>query len=377
MLTYAPGRAALPLSTRPIPVWAAQSMGGGSVTATEAIADARAFDVITAHAGNYQPFVSAMKRANPRLTLLVYLNGTFGGKDPKRFPGWWYMRDANGNQTRSTNYRNYLMDFTRPVWIDHIRRACADAIDASGYDGCYVDMLGAAPLKPAYLTSLPINRTTGKVWTVGEWYQGTSALAAEIKEWVTPDLVLANGLRLGADYFNPAGPASGLLTGIDGGSAEMWLRLPRDPLTLHRTEAEWKQDVGMLSDAGSKGKSVLAMVKIWANGTQAQKDAWHEYALASFLLGNDGRSFFTFSYSESSDPTVPLPWWNTALGTPSGGYAKVANVYQRSFARGRVLVNPTSSTYRVQLGASYRNLLGNIVTSVTLGPWTGRVLTAV
>src|SRR5918999_667346 len=103
VLTNSTGQAAIPQSTRPIPVWAAQSMGGGSVTATEAVADARAFDVITAHAGNYQPFVSIMKQANPRLTLLVYINGTFGGKDAQRFPAWWYMRDANGNQIRSNN----------------------------------------------------------------------------------------------------------------------------------------------------------------------------------------------------------------------------------------------------------------------------------
>ena len=63
-----------------------------------------------------------------------------------------------------------------------------------------------------------------------------------------------------------------------------------------------------------------------------------------------------------------------ALGTPSAKYAKADGVYQRPYTAGKVLVNPTGSTYKVSLGATYVDLAGTRVTAVTLGPNSGKVL---
>jgi hypothetical protein len=156
--------------------------------------------------------------------------------------------------------------------------------------------------------------------------------------------------------------------------AEGWLRGATDPITAYPSEAHWKQDVDALPDAGAQGKSFLGVTKVWTTGTQAQKRAWFVFALASFLLGNDGSSYMTFSYTPG-DLTVDRAWYHLVLGNPVGSYAKVNGVYQRDFAAGRVLVNPTPSTFTIALGGTYYTLSGVAVTSVKLGPDSASILT--
>ena len=117
-----------------------------------------------------------------------------------------------------------------------------------------------------------------------------------------------------------------------------------------------------------------AITKVWATSTAAQQDAWHRYALGTFLLGyQPGNAYFTFRVDKNL--TTPSPYWDVPIGVPSGAYAKVGGVYQRSFTNGRVLVNPTTATLSVGLGGSYVNLDGATVTSVTLAPHTAEILT--
>jgi hypothetical protein len=160
-----------------------------------------------------------------------------------------------------------------------------------------------------------------------------------------------------------------------GNMAETWLRESRASISAYPSESVWKQNVDMLRDAGGKGFSVLQVTKVWTSATTAQKDAWYKYALASWLLGNDGRAFFHFTYA-NGDATTPRTLNRLDLGTASGAYAKASGVYQRSFSAGKVLVNPTSSTVTVGLGGSYKTLSGASVTSVTLGPNSAEILTS-
>jgi hypothetical protein len=129
----------------------------------------------------------------------------------------------------------------------------------------------------------------------------------------------------------------------------------------------------MLADAGSLGFAVLQETRLRTSATAEQKDAWYKFTLASWLLGNDGRSFFHFSY-EHADATVLRKWHRLDLGTAVEPYGKVGGVYQRTFSGGRVLVNPTSSTVVVSLDGTYTTLSGAPVTSVTLPPKTAEIL---
>ena len=56
--------------------WAAQYMNGAeTVTASQAVAAAREFDVIAAVPNVYRDFVAQMKAANPKLLLFAYMKG--------------------------------------------------------------------------------------------------------------------------------------------------------------------------------------------------------------------------------------------------------------------------------------------------------------
>jgi hypothetical protein len=354
--------------------WAADFMTGRvSLTQARAVAQAERFDIISATRGTYRSYVGAMRAANPDLTLLVYLNGAFAQEyQETAYPDSWYARDSSGNKIQSAGWGNWLMDISNPGWVDDVVARCRSFMDYSGYDGCFIDMLGTAPLDPGYLTSLPINRATGKVWTKQEWLRATTNIASTVRASAAPAPVFGNGLGWGGRYFDATAPAEQLLDGLEGAMPEVFVRSPSGPIDYYRGETAWKQDVDMLVDAGARPSITLSMTKVWTTGTQAQKDSWHRYALATFLLGADEHAYFSFRYDH--ELTAYHPWWEVRIGSPTGRYAKVGGVYQRAFEGGLVLVNPTGSTVTVPLGGAYVTLDGDAVTSLSMAPHTGEVL---
>ena|GEM_PF-1871583 len=334
-----------------------------TMTLSEAVATAKAHDLITAGPKTYAPYTEAMRQANPRLRILVYLNGTFAQETQgSAYPDSWYSRDNSGSKIRSSGFGNFLMRPEANGWVDNRVATCRDLIQKSGYDGCMLDMLGIAPLGAGYGTGLPINPATGQVWTRAAWLGATGALAAQVKS-ATGRYTLGNGLGSGNRYFATDGPTRVLLNGIDAGIAESWLRTAHQSVTSYPTESKWRQAVDALRDAGSRDRDLVVMVKLWANGTEAQKDAWHEYALASFLLGTDGRAMFSASYGSSTNLAAEHSWWSKSVGLPEGQYYKSGSLYRRDFAKAVVLVNPTSSPQAVSVSTQLRSLTGETTTN--------------
>ncbi len=344
-------------------------------TDAQAIHAAREHDVIVALKNSYRGQVPKMRAANPSLVILNYLNGVYAMKG-ETYPESWYARDAYGRKIVN-DWGLTMMQPTNPSWIANRSQTCAEFTNANGYDGCSLDNLGWGTLSPASVSGQPINPATGKAFTNAEWIRATSALAGAVARHVAPKPVNANGLMNGRAYFDASASTAQLLTPLDMGLSETFVRTAMQTMTsVPRPESAWKQDVDMLVEAGNRGKQVMAMTKVWrTDATQAQKDQAHQYALATFLLGDNGTHHFTFSGGRSENPTEGHAWWDIDLGAPLGGYAKVGGVYQRAFAKGKVLVNPTGTSVTVDLGGVYVDLGGVARTSVTLPAGTGRVLT--
>jgi hypothetical protein len=354
--------------------WAAQFMNEtSSPTEAEAIADAKNFDLLSAHPSAYGAYVDKMKQASPLLELAVYQNATFTFRTD--LPEFAYSHDADGNRISPHEWPNtYLLNPSSELARRFKMSEATEKLARSGYDGLALDVTGLGPLKTTYVNALPINPATGKVYTADEWLVQVDGLVDEVISIVNPRPVYLNSLKNGPSYFDPVTPLrDSLRPGITGSWAETWLRETAASITAYPSETVWKQNVDMLPDAGARGYSVLQITKLYVTATTAQKDAWYKYTLASWLLGNDGRAFFSVTY-EKGDLTVVRPLNRFNLGAASGPYAKVSGVYQRSFTGGRVLVNPTSSTVTVSLGGTYRTLAGASVTSVTLGPKTAEIL---
>jgi hypothetical protein len=360
------------------------------ISQSQAVKDALTFNFITAHSIAYScsvppppggclpSRVPAMKKANPKLKIMLYMNATFaqsyqppgaaGGFDPT-----WYEKDAGGNYVRNPKSGNYLMDPTNPGWIQHDADWCKQQL--AGYDGCYLDALGLAPLANGYLSAVPINSATHQAWTKVDWIKATAQLAAQVRTKVQPLLVFGNGLTNGSLFYEAGDPTRPIIDGLDGGIAEEWLRQSTAPASVYPTLAVWKKNVNMIGVVESEGKPLLVVTKLWSSATVTQQYAWLQYSLATFLLGTLGKSAFFFSPSSHASRTGTFSVYSTNIGTPIGKYALSQGVYQRSFSNGLVLVNPSRSAVAVSLGRSYYTTTRQQVTSLTMAPNTGALLT--
>ncbi len=363
-------------TTAGIHLWAPMHEPGGHFASrADAVAAARRYDLITIRIGQLGSYTAAMRAANPRLRIFVYVNGTYLYKGTvATAPASILARTASGGLIQSHGWGNYLGTPSNAGWISYKQKECQAAIAATGADGCYLDMLGSAPTMPGYNTGLPIDPATGKVWTKAQWLSATAALAGKVSA-ATGKPVLGNGFGNGPRYFDAGAPSKGLLAGAVGSTAESWLKAPGAAATSYEPEGTWKQEADLLADDNAAGGVALTMTKMWGGGTDAEKAAYRLYALATFLLGNAGHSYFYFSAGRSDAATVDSPLYHLPLGSPTAAYAKTGGVYQRPFTNGRVLVNPTTATVRLSLGRLYRTAAGATVSAVTLRPHTAQILT--
>jgi hypothetical protein len=351
-----------------------------TMTQTRAEDIARRTEVVVGREKVFGPYLAAMRAVNPGVKVLVYLNGAFSGRD-RTFPESYYAHDSSSARLYSTQWQKWMMDVGNRAWSDAVSKECADDIVVSMYDGCYIDMLGVAPLQDGYVSSQPINPATGAAWTPDAYVSATSAIGAAAERANSGFIVVGNGLANGKKYFTSPGATAALLNGLDGANAEGWMRGAEQPVAQFRPEVTWKKDVDMLGHAGAQGKTVLAMTKLWVTATQAQIDRWHKYALASFLLGTDGNAYFSFYANPAgqnmAEAGTPHRFDSVDVGSPVRAYAKTGGLYRRDFSRGIALVNPTTKTVTAQLGGTYTDLDGVRRTAVTLGPNTAEVLTRV
>jgi len=271
-------------------------------------------------------------------------------------------------------------------WRQNRSQQCASVIaNNPGSDGCFIDMLGVAPIHGSYCKPAPPVDENGNLWTDPKWMGATSGLAGAVAAGNPGAVVVGNGLGAGRTYFDSG--TSQLESTTDAAMSEMFVRGATDGVTSYRSEDNWKQDVDMLVDAGSHAESVLTVTKLWVSATAAQEKAWHRYTLATFLLGTNGSSWYSFTASKDwAGLTNSSPYDNVSVGAPGGAhpaYAKVAGtaggtyLYERSFNRGISLVNPTASSATVPLPAgSWTDLDGGTHSgSITLASHDADVLT--
>ena len=197
---------------------------------------------------------------------------------------------------------------------------------------------------------------------------------------MAPKPLYVNGLRTGHRYFDSVAPTHLLLykrqrQRADGGVAEAWLRMAKAPASEFRSERDWLKDVRMLRDAGDHGARALVAVKLWAPATQAKRKQWHQYSLASFLLGDPGNALYSFMPSFSARPTAGDAMVRDArVGEAMGGMFKYRGVYRRKFTAGFVMVNPTDVQRTVRVPSGLHDLSGRVVRNVVMGPNSGKIL---
>jgi Hypothetical glycosyl hydrolase family 15 len=354
--------------------WGLQNEGGNyDVPPGRALRHARNADLMTAHVAAYADNLKAMRRANRDLVVLAYMNALFAQSyEAEAYPSEWYALDAAGERVRNAHTGNWLMVPTAEGWIENRIAECRARIEASGYDGCSLDMLGLAPLKLGYVTARPVNPETGVEYTRDEWLDANAILAGRVSDAIDAP-VFGNGLSMGDLYFTHG--TSRLLASLDGAMAEAWLRGSKKPPDEFPDEHRWLQDVEMVRHAQAQGKPILTLTKLWSDATPEQEDVWRGFALASYLLATDGSSYFFFSDGWDRPRVKDHPWYRTKLGKPAGEMAARDGVYAREFRKGLVLVNPGEAAVEVPLDRAYVDLDGvTLAGSVTLEPHGAAIL---
>jgi putative glycosyl hydrolase-like family 15 (GHL15) protein len=339
-------------------------------------------------------FGAAMKQANPNLRIFLYQNGMYAGKTQGTlFPASWYMYAKDGTKVQSAGYGNYLMDprSTAPYtantvtyngWGDYVAHTCRAqlaAVGAGAADGCFVDMLGSAPLSASYNQRgvVPVD-TNGLPFTSQTWYNEISGPVADKVERSSGAPVLGNGIGCGRRYFQASDE---LLNFATAGDAEIWMRSPSASITAFPTDAAWRNEVSMLSDSSTDDRGINATVKTWTTATTAQIEQWRRFTLGSFLIGNGGHATYEFSAQRKqvawSDDS---PLYHMPIGSPTETFPSVASylrggVYQRAFTNGEVLVNTGTAPVTVSLPGTYFTVDRQAVTQVTVSGHDAVILT--
>jgi hypothetical protein len=362
--------------TNAIQIWGLQSENTNSnyvpVAPDRALLDAFHFSYITAHPVAYQGEVAAMKAINPNLKIFAYENSVFAQNwQGTAYPDSWYLRDSNGNKVINPASGNFLMNPTQSGWIQDRISNCQQLIAQSGYDGCYLDMLGLASLRKGFVSAHPIDPRTNLPWALNDWITVTATLAGQVTTAVAPKMVVGNGINSGSLYYSKRTPTKPLLDAMDGGIAEAWLRGSTISVTTYHEGNSWVQDVKVVGAAESASKPLLGLVKIGVSATSNQLASWQQYGLATLLMGTQGRSAFFFSPNITTSRTSWYPIYNVIIGGPTGAMAPIAgnpvSVYQRTFQYGTVLVNNTTSATTLSLkGGPYYDVNGNLVTTTPL-----------
>jgi hypothetical protein len=336
-------------------------------------AEANRYQIMVLQSTNYA-MVPLLHAANPNLKILMYMHPWLGRvTDPSALSVCtsvqddfahhpdWFLHDQNGNPIEVSN-QNYLMDIGNAAY----QQACVSHANAMakqyGFDGVMYDGIVAS-----LQWELPAGISVPEYPTNTSWQNATTTFV---------------------NYAGPATHAQGLLvignmcgttltpglwqlwtTPFDGGTEESWTDGGQG---LAQQVQDWPKKLANVAWSEANGK--YALVHSY-NSTETGDT----YGLASLLLVAGGWS----SYSTSNiDYTSSETWWpeyNTAelLGAPQGAYTQLGNgVYERVFANGIVLVNPTlSSIPSFSLGGGTYSGSGlTNVTSVSMGATSGLIL---
>jgi hypothetical protein len=319
-------------------------------------------------------------RAEPSVRVFVYVNAMLSRPDA-RFPRAWYLHDAAGAPVRSLVQGNSLMDPRSTLtyrgvhgWADHVRRTCSAALRAvPTARGCFLDMVGPAPLRPGYNRghAVPIDPATGRPFATSAYLAATGALAQTVQR-ATGRPVIANGLESGQHYFDGTAVLGHYVSGLE---VEHWMGVGD---WQAKNPALWRENVQMLIDEGRAKRTLLVNLHPPASAS----GPWAEFGLASFLLGYTGSEYFQYSLGPGrpSWRAVP-PGYGLNIGAPAERRATVAGyarhgVYERRYTHGLVVVNPSQRTVTVALPGRYAMPHAAARTRIVLGPLQGAVLRA-
>jgi hypothetical protein len=308
----------------------------------------------------------------------------------------WLLKDSLGNIIPTDV--GYLVDIGSAGYQAWIASYLNTQISSLGYDGVFADnSLFYGTGDHFYrAAATPINPRTNRPWTSAEVRQALLDLHVAIKNAIGSKLLCCNGIFCGSRFYDHQSAYQEFLSSspMDGFMSEgAWYPNYDNPQWM--SEQTWVEAVNFLvwiQDnwlAGHSNRFYVPVCKL-AYGNQAPtslpsgatKGQMATYAYSSSLLGiktSTASQVYLSTFLSTSDlQNVGMKLlFDAPIGTPTNNYYKVSetSVYARDFSNGKVLVNPTSSSFQIVLPSNtYETPEGSPVNTFTMPAHTGVVL---
>ena len=386
-VTIAPDRAAAagtygaPTPTGQVALtWAPTYMSDNHYyTQAEAEAVARRFDLVAAMPIAFQKYVGRMRTVNPDVVLMSYANATLAQpRDVASLPESAFAHDQYGRRITANGFGTNLMESSSAAWRRTALQQCDARVAQSGFDGCLLDMLTLGIFAKGFVTGLPVKPGTSTPYTQAEYRDQMASLARAYRV-DSPGLIhVGNAVENSYRYWRASVQSRPLARSMPATQMEDFLRGAKSGVNAYPSAADWLHNVDVVRDLESAGVTGLFTTKLWVGATAAEAAAWDSYAMASFLMGANGRSYFAFTRSrdKAGASGTNLPYqMPRQIGLPTGAmYQTGSGAYLRRFAHGVSVVNPGSTWVSVDLGGTYRTLDGRTLSKLSLAPHSGDVL---
>lgn len=356
-----------------------------ATTRTQWEAIARANALVVLNSWDYR-LIPLLKRANPRLQVWVYKNLSGVRSDDcstdngecgacpagvhdtahlssgmgycwlrRHHPQWLLRAAATGRQLRFRGYPHiWETDYGSRAYQRRWLANVLDDVRQHGWDGVQVDnalsTAGAFGVAARYPTDTAVQHAT------------YSAL-----RYLGPALRRAG---VGAVFNVGYAPMfRGLwerwLRPVQGLEQEFYLSYSAAPNAVG--VSAWGAYQQEALSCAAQRKRCWFHAGDYSSGVTSQT---RDYALASYLLANDGRQLWAAGTTLQGPPASVL-----TLGAPTGAMKQLGPAWARYFSGGLVVVNPSGTTVKVRLGGRYVDD-GRRLSSITLGPASGAILRA-
>lgn len=341
------------------------------------------------------------KNVNPSLKGLLYCNTLLRYKTGINDPAGtfttfqnngWLLKNSQGGYVTESNGNAYFVDFGDPAvwsWYANWLEGYVSEFNLAGVqmDNTCCD-LGAF----YYATSTAVNPRTGSAWTSTEVVEAYIGFVNEVQETLGNDkIILCNGVYNSySSHWNSNARKLILDSKLTGIISEGWLGSYGTGVPVYISEsawlgnlqlAQWMQD-NLLAVNGAEGlflaicAQASTNVDIYApsmSTVNAQQYLTYCYASMLLVASEDNNALFfgtTDSYS--------MNLFKIDIGLPSSDFSVISgsHVYQRVFSDGKVLVNPSSSSYTVTVGSGYSNAVSgaSVGSSLTVPAHSGVIL---
>jgi hypothetical protein len=326
--------------------------------------------------GNEYAQIPRLKAVNPHLKFLVYqaimytnsddykwmptVTGCTAYADDIAHHPSWFLRDQHGNLILAPHRTDlYPMAVDNPGYLATCATNAAALAKRYGFDGIFWDTADGSLSNELHRAGVPAYPTRSS------WQHAMGTALAYLGRAMN-----GRGLLAFANIANTSGPTmwEQWVSHLNGVEEEAWTD---NGFGLERRVPPWSAEFTELRWAMVHGQ--YEFVHSYNRGETANR-----FGLASMLLATNGRA----SYSTTNGATTDEYWFPdydsaAALGAPAGRFRVLSNgVYERPFAHGIVLVNPsTRSIPAFWLGGDQYSGSGTVkVRAVGMAPTSALIL---